>query len=309
MGWIEDAGPFLPLLRDAWDRADTLTLVLTVEYYTQTGVAQRDERQLHHAAELCAYLMQTSRFSANDRGLFKQATDRFIKLLPALEADAAEQLIRENFLTQPDIMVDLILALGEAGQQALKGSDLDVRLQNLSTQHVLLRVLQSKKSALPEAINVLVLNWLAEAEQTYRFAGTANTTVDPDNPMLLIRLPVSRTPRPTVKTLAPEAVLERAPSGSILRRLNRGLAQRVNLTVLKLQLLDPKEPMTTDTLKTYLKEHPGQEQELCEEYLGAWVRERTVPAEDPNVVRMRALGYNITRPPRLGHPAHAAAPE
>ena len=93
-----------------------------MEYFTQTGVEQRDERQLKRAAELCAFMMQTSRFVANDRGLFRQATDRFVKLLPALEADDAEQLIRENFLTQPAILVDLILALGEAGQQASTGS-------------------------------------------------------------------------------------------------------------------------------------------------------------------------------------------
>ena len=109
---------------------------------------------------------------------------------------AAEQLIRENFLTQPVIMVDLILALGEAGQHSLRSSDMNLRQQSLATQNILLRVLEGKKSALPEAVNVLVMNWLGEAEQTYRAGGAVNQTVmDYDN-MYLYRSGVPSAARP-----------------------------------------------------------------------------------------------------------------
>jgi hypothetical protein len=303
LGWMADAGPYLPLKREQWDSADTLMLVLTLEYFTQTGVQQRDERQLKHAAELCAFMMQTSRFSADDRGLFKQATDRFVKLLPALEADDAEQLIRENFLTQPEIMNDLILALGESGRQAQQGTDLNARGQSLATQSILLHVLEGKKSALPEAVNVLVMNWLGEAEQTYRFGGLGNlNAVDPDNPYMLYRPILSSSRNREVKTLPSEIVLSRAPSPTLIRRLNQGLAQRVNLTLLKVNLINPKEPVTIEALKGYLKEHPGQEKELCQDYLAAWVKKRSVPAEDPNVIRMRNLGYNMARQQATGIP-------
>ena len=67
-----------------------VTLVLTMEYFTQTGVEKRDERQLKRAAELCAFMMQNSRFVTYDSTIFRQATDRFVKLLPALEAADAE---------------------------------------------------------------------------------------------------------------------------------------------------------------------------------------------------------------------------
>ena len=293
VNWMSDSGPYLPLKREEWDSADTLTLVLTLEYFTQTGVEKRDERQLKRAAELCAFMMQTSRFGANDRGIFRQATDRLVKLLPALEADDAEQLIRENFLTQPAIMVDLILALGEAGQQAVRSSDMNVRQQSIATQNVLLRVLEGKKNALPEAVNVLVINWLAEAEQTYRAGGAVNQTVmDYDN-MYVYRSGVPSAPRP--RTLSSEVILSKAPSSAIIRRLNQGLAQRVNLTLLKVHLLNPKEAMTLETLKSYLKDHPGQEKELCQDYLAAWTKKRTVAAEDPNIVRMRLLGYSMPK--------------
>ncbi|HEY0551643.1 MAG TPA: hypothetical protein VGF13_18710, partial [Verrucomicrobiae bacterium] len=59
--WMTDAAPYLPLKREEWENSDTLTLVLTLEYFTQTGVEKRDERQLKRAAELCAFMMQTSR--------------------------------------------------------------------------------------------------------------------------------------------------------------------------------------------------------------------------------------------------------
>lgn len=299
VGWMSDAGPYLPLARDEWDKADTLTLVLTLEYFTQTGVEKRDERQLKRAAEMCAFMMQTSRFGGSERGIFKQATDRFVKLLPALERDDAEQLIRENFLTQPTIMVDLILAIGDVGQQTQKGSDLKAREQSLAMQNVLLRVLEGKKSALPEAVNVLVMNWLGEAEQTYRSGGRSQEQNMMDQDIYLYRV-VQPTTRP--KTLAPDVVLAQAPSATLTRRLNQGLAQRVNLTTLKVNLLNPREPMTLDTLRNYLKDHPGQEKELCQDYLAAWVKKRLVQPEDPNVVRMRLLGYNIAKPPAQGIP-------
>jgi len=298
VGWMSDSGPYLPLKREEWDNSDTLTLVLTMEYFTQTGVEKRDERQLKRAAELCAFMMQTSRFGSNDRGIFKQATDRFVKLLPALEPDDAEQLIRENFLTQPTIMVDLILALGEVGHQTQKGSDLKQREQSLAMQGILLRVLEAKKSALPEAINVLIMNWLGEAEQTYR-AGGRNQEQNIIEQDYYIYRNVNVQARP--RTLSPEVILARAPSSSLIRRLNQGLAQRVNLTLLKVTLLNPTG-MTLDTLKGYLKDHPGQEKELCQDYLAAWVKKRMVQQEDPNVVRMRLLGYSIAKPPTQGIP-------
>lgn len=295
VGWMTDSGPYLPLKREEWDQADTLTLVLTLEFFTQTGLEQRDERQFKKAAELCAFMMQTSRFGSNDRGLFRQATDRFVKLLPALSSEDAEQLIRENFLTQPVILQDLLLVLGESGQQAQKGTDLNLRGQSIATQNALLRVLAARKSPLPEAVNVLVMNWLQEAETTYRSG--VQTTINPDmydNPFVY-RPPSYYTQRRGPKTLTSEVVLTNAPSATLIRRLNQGLAQRVKLTLLKVNLMNPKEPMTLETLAGYLKEHPGQEKELCQDYLAAWVRKRSVPPEDPNIIRMRAMGYTISR--------------
>jgi thiol-disulfide isomerase/thioredoxin len=296
VGWMTDAGPYLPLQRTDWDQADTFTLVLTLEYFTQTGLEQRDERQFKKAAELCAFMMQTSRFGASERGLFRQATDRFVKLLPALEADDAEQLIRENFLTQPAILVDLILALGESGQQAQRGTDLNLRGQSLATQNVLLRVLAGRKSALPEAVNVLVMNWLGEAESTYRSGLQLTPNSDEYDSPFIYRPPSYYSRRRDARVLGPDLILSRAPSPTLIRRLNQGLAQRVKLTLLKVNFINPKDPVTVETLAGYVKEYPGQEKELCQDYLAAWVRKHSVPAEDPNIVRMRAMGYIISRP-------------
>ena len=295
LSWMSDAGPYLPLKREAWDNADTLSLVLTMEYFTQTGIKDRDERQLKRAAEVCAFMMQTSRFGTDDRGIFQQATDRFVKLLPALSPADAEQLIRENFLTQPVILLDLILALGESGQAAQRSSDLNLRGQSLATQNALLKVLAGRRSALPEAANLLVVNWLNEAETTYR---AGNIPLIDENEMMnqFIYRPPSyyQDRRNMARALDSGVLLTNAPTTALVQRLNDALAQRVNLTMLKVNLLDPK-PGTLEALTAYLKDHPGQEKALCEDYLNAWVRKRTVPPEDPNIIRMRNLGYVISR--------------
>lgn len=300
VGWISDAGPYLPLRREAWDQADTLTLVLTMEHFTQTGIEQRDERLFKRAAEVCAFMMQTSRFGTNDRGIFRQASDRFVKLLPALPPADAEQLIRENFLMQPAILVDLMLTLGESGQQAQKRNDLNLRGQSLATQHVLLDVLAGRKSALPEAANLLVMNWLNEAEATYR-SGEARNADDEElnnNPFVYRPPSYYARQRNEAKTLDADVILSNAPPAALVRRLNEGLAQRVRLTQLKVNLMDPREPDTTEILAAYLKDHPGEEKALCEDYLTAWVQKRSAKPEDPNLARMRAMGYIISRPPQ-----------
>ncbi len=295
LDWIADAAPYLPVKRDDWDQADTFSLVLALEHFTQTGIQNRDERQFKKAAELCAFMMQTSRFGSNDRGLFRQATDRFVKLLPALGTSEAEQLIRENFLTQPAILNDLILALGESGQAAQRGSDLNLRGQSLATQSALVRVLAGRKGALPESLNVLVMNWLTEAETTYRSGMPKLAEDDPEMNQFIYRPPSYYNRRNQAKVVTADVILTNAPTSALIKRLNPGLAQRVNLTLLKVNLLDPTEEMTLTTLKGYLKDHPGQEKELCQDFLNAWVKKRSVPPEDPNITRMRNLGYSISR--------------
>lgn len=296
VGWITDAAPYLPVDRGQWEQADTLSLVLAMEYFTQAGIKGRDERLLKRAAEVCAFMMQTSRFGGNQQALFRQATDRFVQLLPALETGEAEQLIRENFLTQPAILQDLLLVLGESGQKAIRTSDLNLRAQSLATQNALLRVLAGRKAAPPESVNLLVVNWLSEAETTYRSA--IQPSLDPDDTgdmNTVISNYYSRRNQTEVKVVKPELVVSNAPPQALVRRLNKGFAQRVNLTLLKVNLMNPKEPQTIELLSSYIKANPGQEKSLCQDYLVAWVRKRSVPAEDPNVVRMRRMGYHIQK--------------
>ena len=296
LDWITDAASYLPLQREEWGKADTLSLLLALEYYTQTGIQSHDERTLKKAAELCAFLMQASRLDANDRSLFRQATDRFVKLLPALDRDEAGQLIRANFLTQPAILNDLILVLGEAGQRAQQSSDVNLRGQSLAAQASLLRVLADSRSALPEGVNVLVMNWLTEAEATYRSGVVKGADEDSEN--MSVSRPLSYYQRRNQQTrvVTPDMLLASAPTPALIKGLNQGLAQRVNLTLLKVNLMDPREPITLDALAAYLKQYPGQERALCEDYLAAWVKKRGAPPEDPNITRVRSLGYSVSRP-------------
>ncbi len=148
-----------------------MQLVFAMEYFTQTGIAQRDERQLQHAAELCAYLMKNSRFGNYTRPQFRLAMDRLVQLLPALDAAEAKKLIREQLFKQTATLADLIAIIGELGQTAAKGKDLQARAASLGTQNLLLQALVDMEGPLPEIVAVLVMNWLGEAEACYRAGG------------------------------------------------------------------------------------------------------------------------------------------
>jgi hypothetical protein len=294
LGWITDAAPFLPLKNDEWADADTMQLVFAMEYFTQTGIAQRDERQLQHAAELCAYLMKNSRFGNYTRPQFRLAMDRLVQLLPALDADEAMKLIREQLFKQTATLSDLIAIIGELGQTAAMGKDLQARAASLGTQNLLLKALVTKQDQLPEIVAVLVMNWLGEAEACYRAGGAETLEMTQAEQMMMYRFGGQRPNE--IKSLPTETILSTAPPPEILKRLNPGLAQRVDLTLLKVNILLPKEANLA-LLRDYIKAHPGFERDLCQEVLSGWVNKRTTPAESQEVKRMRAYGMYV--PPQM----------
>ena len=269
-------------------------LVYTMEYFTQSGITQHDERQLQHAAELCAYLMKTSRFGNYTRPQFRLAMDRLVQLLPVLDPADAKKLIREQLFKQTATLSDLIAIIGELGQAALNGKDLQARAASLGTQSLLLQALVDKEGALPEICAVLVANWLSEAEACYRSGGAVSLEMTAAEQMMMMRYGGQR--RNEVKSLPTDTILSTAPPPEILSRLNPGLVQRVELTLLKVNILLPKET-NIGLLRSYVKAHPGLERDLCQDVLTAWVGKRTTPAESPEVKRMRAYGMYV--PPQM----------
>jgi hypothetical protein len=294
LGWILDAAPFLPLDPESWENADSTQLVFALEFFTQSGIRQRDERQLARAAELCSWLMKTARFGNYTRPQFRLAMDRLVQLLPALDRQQALTLIREQLFTQTATLTDLINVIGELGRSAADGKDLQARAASLGTQNLLLEALVTKEGELPPNAALLVLNWLGEAEGCYRAGGVSATERTQAELMLLRRYGMGR--QGEVTTLSTEQILATAPPLELLPRLNPGLAQRVRLTRLKVGILQPDEPDLAE-LRSYLETHPGLEREVCQDVLAGWVAKRTKPSESEEVKQMRAYGMYI--PPNM----------
>lgn len=290
LGWIQDAEPFLPLKQEDWESSDPTQLVFAMEYFTQKGIAERDERQLQRAAELCAWLMKTSRFGNYTRPQFRLAMDRLVQLLPALDAADAQKLIREQLFKQTETLADLISIIGELGQTAAMGKNLQARAANLGTQHLILGALVAKQDELPANVAVLVMNWLTEAEGCYRAGGVAATDISQADLMMMRRYGMGQ--QAEINSLSTDQILATAPPLELVAKLNPGLVQRVQLTLLKVNILRPDLTDLT-LLRNYVKEHPGFEREVCQEVLVGWVSKRTKPAESAQVKQMRAYGMYI----------------
>jgi hypothetical protein len=294
LGWIKDAAPFLPLKNEEWENADTTQLVFAMEYFTQTGIADRDERQLQHAAELCTWLMKTARFGNYTRPQFRLAMDRLVQLLPVLAKPDAQKLIREQLFKQTATLTDLISIIAELGQTATKGTDLQARNASLGTQHLILEALVAKEDKLPANVAVMVMNWLTEAEGCYRAGGVTATEMSQADRMMMRRYGMGN--KEKITTLSTEQILATAPPLELVPRLNPGLAQRVQLTLLKVNILRPDE-VELKLLREYAKSHPGLEREVCQDVLAGWVSKRTKPAESAQVKQMRAYGMYV--PPQM----------
>jgi hypothetical protein len=297
IGWIKDAAPFLPLKKEEWEDADTTQLVFAMEYFTKTGIAERDERQLQQAAEICARLMKTARFGNYTRPQFRLAMDRLVQLLPVLEKADARKLITEQLFKQTATLTDLISIIGELGQNAAEGTDLEARSASLGTQHLILEALVTKTDRLPSNVAVMVMNWLTEAEGCYRAGGAVATEMSQADRMMMRRFGFGRD-QEKKPTLSIEQISATAPPAELVSRLNPGLAQRVRLTLLKVNILRPDQADLT-LLREYVKAHPGLEREVCQDVLAGWVSKRAKPSESPQVRQMRAYGMYI--PPQMLH--------
>ncbi len=294
LGWIRDAEPFLPLEESEWEEAELGQLVYAMEYFTTVGIEDRDERQFARAAAVCARLMKSSRIGNYTRPQFRLAMERLVALLPALEPEAAQTLIREQLFSQKATLSDLISIFGEQGQEASQGDDLQQRVSSLGTQRLILDALVPMEEPLPPNVAVLVLNWLAEAEGCYRAGGVVATEMTQAERMMMRRYGMSQMLE--VNTLATEQVLDTAPPAEIVARLNAGLAQRVKLTLLKLRVLSV-DSLDLDRVREYAEEHPGLERQICQDVLAAWVSKQQKPAESQRVKQMRAYGMYV--PPQL----------
>ena len=290
LGWIRDATPFLPLKSEEWAEAETTQLVLAMEYFTQTGIAEHDERQLLKAADIAALLMKTARFGNYTRPQFRLAMDRLVQLLPVLEPALAQKLIREQLFTQTATLSDLISILGELGQTAASGTDLPARSASLGTQHLILEALVENKNPLPPNVAVLVMNWLNEAEACYRSGGVVATEVSQADRLMMRRYGIGDAEKPPI--LATAEILTTAPPKELISRLNPGLAQRVLLTLVKISILKP-EDIDLTLLRDYVKTYPGLEREVCQDVISGWSSKRTKPAESFQLKQMRAWGMAI----------------
>ncbi|MGC4014708.1 MAG: hypothetical protein QM755_09370 [Luteolibacter sp.] len=295
LGWIRDASPFLPLKPEEWEAADTTQLIFAMEYFTRTGVEDKDERQLQSAADIAARLMKTARFGNYTRPQFRPAMERLVQLLPALDPAQARKLIREQLFNQTATLSELIGIIGELGQNAAKGTDVQARTSSLGTQHLILDALVDKEGALPSNTAVLVMNWLNEAEGCYRAGGVVATDMSQAERMMLRRYGYGNS-QEKAPTLSTTQILSTAPPKALIERLNPGLAQRVQLTLVKVGILLPDEADLT-LLKEYVKKYPGLEREVCQDVLSGWVSKRTKPAESEQVKQMRAYGMYV--PPQM----------
>ncbi|MDB6079473.1 MAG: hypothetical protein JWO82_3220, partial [Akkermansiaceae bacterium] len=228
---------------------------------------------------------------------FRLAMDRLVQLLPVLEPAQAQKLIREQLFNQTATLSDLIGIIGELGQTAAKGNDLQARVASLGTQHLILEALVAKEGPLPSNIAVLVMNWLTEAEGCYRAGGAAATEMSQADRMVMRRYGMyGMNGQAAAPTLSTEQILASAPPAELIARLNPGLGQRVELTLVKVNILKPDQA-DLKLLKDYAKKHPGLEREVCQDVLSGWVSKRTKPAESDQVKQMRAYGMWV--PPQL----------
>ena len=295
LGWIRDAGPYLPLSEASWDAADSSSLIYAMEYFTVKGVDNRDERLLRQAAAIAARLLRSGKVGNYTRPQFRPAMDRLIRLLPALDPEAAKTLIREQLFDRSGALADLVGIIAELGQAAGGGKDLNARKSALGTQRLLMEALVQKEGDLPPTTAVLVMNWLKEAEVCYRAGGVVADEMSQADRMLLRRYGMNRDEN-REPTLSTSVILDTAPPRELLARLNKGLSQRVELTLLKVGVLVPDQT-DLSPLREYVKKFPGSEREVCQDVLAAWVSKRTKPAENEEVKRMRAMGWYV--PPQL----------
>lgn len=296
LGWPELAEPYLPATAAELADSKVEDLLLTADYLAARGAAEKNDAMLRRGwATLGAASAKEAPADA--------VVDRIVGQVPALDDTLVSTGLVAMLNQRPALRAPLIVRLsqppGANARQDSSDDDEDSspaagRMAALRTQSLLMAGLVrtgGAKDSGADVITGLTWNWIGAAEQA-RVQAEQDLQRRAREAMYNQRSSVSRSQR---TVLSPGEALETAPDEVVVDVLPPGLARQVRLQKFALMLLEGDVDQSLGYLRLCCKAYPEEARDLCSHYVAAWVDRRSsaLMREDPDMVRMRQMGYQI----------------
>lgn len=298
LGWPELAEPYLPATATELSDAKLEDLLLTADYLSARGAAEKNDDMLRRG-------WATLKAASAKNAPADQIVERIVGQVPALDDTLVSTGLVALLNQQPALRAPLIVRLSQpataAGRADSSGDDEDDdspaagRMAALRTQSLLMAGLVRTGGTNDSGLDVitgLTWNWLKAAEES-RLQAEQDIQRRAREAMYNQRGVSSRSQQRTI--LAPEEALRTAPDEVVVDILQPGLARQVRLQKFALMLLGGDIDASLAYLRLCCKAYPEESRDLCSHYIAAWVdrRSNALVQEDPDMVRMRQMGYQI----------------
>lgn len=230
-----------------------------------------------------------------DQAAKDEALQRAVSLAPQLKKELGQAWLDESFTSRPERGMEILSRIGSVASTSLASEpwSSDARFERLELQttaaNALLAAAPERADEWAPKLELLALNWLAEAEVTQQF--DTSTSLGPrrqrdrwgnyyywgwDN---------GRNPNaPTAITT--DKMLKIRPSDAWLARLERTLVPRFEMIVAELLLKVGEDDQAFPYIERLAQTLPRQARVLADEFLRVWTKNH-----DPNESRQQENEY------------------
>jgi hypothetical protein len=164
---LTEAGKFLPSIDKLIEKKDYAGMDLQARYLIASGQEKGASAPLRRAWELTQMVLSDKTAPSTNR---EQALTRALELMPLLSKELGAGWLRENFQKSPEQGMSILASVGGLVAQDVNTFNAEKRRKNLELQRravdELLGVVGTNTEAWKEALNVMALVWLQEAERS-----------------------------------------------------------------------------------------------------------------------------------------------
>jgi hypothetical protein len=279
---LADAGRLLPPLEPALEHGEIKTIELHARYLIASAKQDTSSAaSLRRSWELTQTILAATNSTVKER---EQAVTRSLELMPMLAKDSGGNWLQETFKNKPEQGMAILAAVGAQVSQQASSRDVEARRKTLDQQRrvvdALLSVTGDSTASWREALNVLALGWMQEADYSksrYTLRRNMNQ-FDPYGNQIYYDggYPGMQDPN-QLQPIPPDQILLTAPSESWRATLDKSVLPRVQILMAELHMKAEEEQKALAYVEAVAAQQPKAALNLANEILRSWARNH-----DPN---------------------------
>jgi hypothetical protein len=287
-GRMTDAANFLPGFDASKAQKDWAALDLRARLLLAEGQEKQDTAALRGAWDLTQTILADKSAPATNREV---ALQRTVELMSLLSKELGRDWMRQNFTTNPQQGMAILAAVGGVVSQSANERDMERRRRNLELQRrvvdELLAAVGPKTAPWQQALTVVTLGWLQEAEQAkqrHRPRTMNQQIIDFDpfgNPIYSYQSYdggySGYQGGVQGQALAIDNILPTAPGDAWLAAIDKGVQLRVRAMMAGLFITLEQEEKSLPWIESLAPDQPKTAVNLANELLRSWAN-----TKDPN---------------------------